>query len=149
MRTLKENSNPLLPFYLDVIHTDLTQGLYLSNNVDLLIFNPPYVPTESQEIFMNKDIQNTWAGGIEGMEVTYRILNCVDKILSDGGLFYLVVISENKPEKIMNFMKTKWNMKSQIVLKRNAGCEKLYVIRFNKSNTTLIQPYKLIYKSKI
>ncbi|KAG5437128.1 hypothetical protein PCANB_001104 [Pneumocystis canis] len=127
------NSNPLHPPYLDVIHTDLTQGLYLINNVDLLVFNPPYVPTESQEILINENMRNTWAGGIDGMEITYRILNCVNEILCDNGLFYLVAISKNNPPKIMNFMKTQWNINSQIVLERNAGNEKLCVIRFNKT----------------
>ncbi|EMR10524.1 hypothetical protein PNEG_01234 [Pneumocystis murina B123] len=137
LETLKINSNSMKTFYLDVIHTDLIQGLYLDNNVDLIIFNPPYVPSESKEIGINKNSENIWAGGIEGMEVTYRILNSIDKILCVHGLFYLVAISRNKPEKIINFMKTQWNMQSKIVLKRNAGCEQLYVIRFNKPNKTL------------
>lgn len=123
-----------MSYYVDVIHTDLIQGLYFINNVDLLIFNPPYVPTESKKIGMNENLENIWAGGIEGVEIIYKVLNYVDQILCNHGLFYLVVISENKPEKIINFMKTKWNMESQIILKRNAGCEKLYVIRFNKIN---------------
>ncbi|KTW31489.1 hypothetical protein T552_00132 [Pneumocystis carinii B80] len=137
LETLKINSNCTKTFYLDVIHTDLIEGLYLDNNIDLIIFNPPYVPSESKEIGINKNLGNIWAGGIEGMEVTYRILNSIDKILCAHGLFYLVAISRNKPEKIINFMKTQWNMQSKIVLKRNAGCEQLYVIRFNKSNKTL------------
>ncbi|KAG5519333.1 hypothetical protein PMAC_001958 [Pneumocystis sp. 'macacae'] len=137
LKTSIVNSDPALSFYLDVIHTNLTQGLYIINNIDLLIFNPPYVPTESKELHMNKNMENTWAGGIEGMEITYKLLDYVNEILSDHGLLYLVAISENKPEKIANFMKTRWNMRSQIVLERKTGLEKLYVIRFSKNTKHL------------
>lgn len=65
-------------FYLDVIHTDLIQGLYLDNNIDLIVFNPPYVPSESKEIGINKNSGNICAGGIDGTEVTYRVLNSID-----------------------------------------------------------------------
>ncbi|KTW32795.1 S-adenosylmethionine-dependent methyltransferase [Pneumocystis jirovecii RU7] len=131
------NSDSEFPSYLDVIHTDLTQGLYIINKIDLLVFNPPYVPTESKEIHMNKNMENTWAGGIEGMEITYKLLNCVNEILSDHGLFYLVAISKNKPKKIADFMRIHWNMESHIVLERKTGLEKLYVIRFNKTTKHL------------
>ncbi|KAG4306182.1 hypothetical protein PORY_000170 [Pneumocystis oryctolagi] len=138
LKTYVVNSDPLLPSYLDVIHTNLTQGLYLINNVDLLVFNPPYVPTEPEEMNMSKNMENIWAGGTEGVEIIYKVLNSVNEILSNDGLFYLVAISENKPEKIADFMKTHWNMKSQIILKRCAGRETLYVIRFNKANTKFV-----------
>lgn len=46
--------------------------------MDVLIFNPPYVETEEEEMEeAQRDgvIERAWAGGAHGMEVTNRVLN--------------------------------------------------------------------------
>jgi release factor glutamine methyltransferase len=45
----------------------------LRHSVDLLIFNPPYVPTNTEEVDSAQcitDIAGSWAGGVNGMHVT-------------------------------------------------------------------------------
>lgn len=64
---------------VDTIRTSLTGPLStrLRNSVDLLIFNPPYVPTESTESQQGQEhgqISSSWAGGFDGMEVTNKLL---------------------------------------------------------------------------
>ena len=44
-----------------------------AGKIDVLIFNPPYVPTESEEVFGN-GIEAAWAGGIDGREVIDRFI---------------------------------------------------------------------------
>lgn len=57
--------------------TDLISGVALEGSVDILIFNPPYVPTPSEEV--NSDgIEASWAGGLHGREVIDRFLLLVD-----------------------------------------------------------------------
>eukprot|EP01103_Thecamoeba_quadrilineata_P005540 TRINITY_DN1531_c0_g1_i2.p1 TRINITY_DN1531_c0_g1~~TRINITY_DN1531_c0_g1_i2.p1 ORF type:complete len:168 (-),score=31.84 TRINITY_DN1531_c0_g1_i2:59-562(-) len=70
-RTFKLNGLKLV----DVINTDLLAGLEqrLEGKVDVLLFNPPYVPTESHEI-QGTGIEVAWAGGQFGREVTDRAL---------------------------------------------------------------------------
>lgn len=53
----------------------------LQNAVDLILFNPPYVPTSSEEVVEAQatyDIQGSWAGGFNGMQVTSVFLDCVE-----------------------------------------------------------------------
>lgn len=62
---------------MEVVVTDFTSGLDLNGKVDILLFNPPYVPTESSEIF-GTGIEASWAGGVDGREVINRFLLSLD-----------------------------------------------------------------------
>lgn len=127
--------------HLDVLQTDLLSGLSngLWGELDVLIFNPPYVPTEdeeqqiSQQQLLSGDssiaIAASWAGGSTGMNVTNRLLKVVPQILSPSGVFYLVCIQQNNPEKIKSDMLAK-GLQNTVVLKRLAGRERLSVVKF-------------------
>lgn len=57
----------------------MTEGLRqrIKGNVDLLLFNPPYVPTTGSEAADAQDeqgIAGSWAGGEDGMNVTNLLL---------------------------------------------------------------------------
>ena len=41
------------------------------------------------------DIEASWAGGVRGREVMDRIFPVVSTLLSDKGIFYLVIVKEN------------------------------------------------------
>lgn len=122
------NSTPLEP-----ILTDLTSALLprLERQVDVLVFNPPYVETEDEEAADAQAggvIERAWAGGQAGMRVTDRLLEYVEvsghasqssssmrwaarvdihlqTLLSEDGAFYLVAVSQNKPYDIIERMR--------------------------------------------
>jgi release factor glutamine methyltransferase len=76
------------------------------------VFNPPYVETISEEVGeaqgnTERLIEKSWAGGANGMEVTDRLLEEIPELLSPQGIFYLVAVKENKPEEIIERMKSK------------------------------------------
>lgn len=53
----------------------------LRHSIDLLVFNPPYVPTfdsEAEDAQENKGIAGSWAGGTDGMQVTDILLEQLD-----------------------------------------------------------------------
>ncbi|GAA5953661.1 hypothetical protein JCM8115_004117 [Rhodotorula mucilaginosa] len=131
--TAQTNSQPRI----ETINTDLTSSLSdrLSTQVDVLVFNPPYVETDEEEASTAqrdprvKGIEKTWAGGARGMTVTNRLLSQVKDLLSPRGLFYLVAVSENKPHQILADMLVR-GLHGEIVLKRRAGREHLHILRF-------------------
>ena len=85
---------------LDLVQTDLASALLprLRGKIDILIFNPPYVVTPEDELHeaqRKKDIEASWAGGRDGIEVLLRLLPQALELLSETGAFYLLLIEEN------------------------------------------------------
>lgn len=53
----------------------------LKHAVDILVFNPPYVPTYDEEVDAaqhDTGISGSWAGGADGMQVTDALLRQVN-----------------------------------------------------------------------
>uniref|UniRef100_A0A8C9XV34 N-6 adenine-specific DNA methyltransferase 1 n=1 Tax=Sander lucioperca TaxID=283035 RepID=A0A8C9XV34_SANLU len=63
----------------------------LSGKVDVLLFNPPYVVTPSEEVHGYRGCLG------RGGEVTDTFLSVVAQLLSSKGLFYLITIADNDP----------------------------------------------------
>ncbi|KGL81720.1 HemK methyltransferase family member 2, partial [Tinamus guttatus] len=118
---------------LQPIITDLVKGLSprLNGKVDLLLFNPPYVVTPSEEVG-SRGIEASWAGGKNGREVMDKVFPLVADLLSTEGLFYLVTIKENNPDEILETMK-KYGLEGTKALSRQAGIEMLTILKFRKS----------------
>ncbi|XP_029942754.1 methyltransferase N6AMT1-like [Salarias fasciatus] len=131
--TASRNRVPLQP-----VLTDLAQCLLprLCGKVDVLLFNPPYVVTPSEEVG-GSGIEASWAGGLRGREVTDRLLPLVGRLLSAAGLFYLVTIAENRPDDIIQILGQQ-GLTGEPCLTTRAGNERLSILRFHRSpeNTT-------------
>ncbi|KIJ45657.1 hypothetical protein M422DRAFT_59809 [Sphaerobolus stellatus SS14] len=129
-RTGKQNNK-----ILDPIRAYLALPLMnrLKYQVDVLLFNPPYVPTITDELEAaqaGKSIEGAWAGGTDGMELTNKFLQCVEHLLSPKGRFYLVALKANRIDSIRQRMKDGYGLESKISLERRAGREYLYILCF-------------------
>lgn len=117
----------------------------LHHKVDILLFNPPYVPTSEDEADHGQlsqqptyisspstkgPIASAWAGGEDGMQVTNIFLDHVENLLSPRGRFYLVAVARNNIPKIREEMRLHYGLESDVVVQRRAGREHLSVIRF-------------------
>uniref|UniRef100_A0A182NEJ9 Methyltransferase HEMK2 n=1 Tax=Anopheles dirus TaxID=7168 RepID=A0A182NEJ9_9DIPT len=127
---------------VDVVNMDLLAGLR-PGCVDLLVFNPPYVPTQPTADSLeehiaefhiasdNKLLVHAWAGGADGRAVTDRVLADLDRILSPGGLFYLLLLKENKPQEVLERVSSE-NFRGKIIKERRIRGEHLYVLRIER-----------------
>ncbi|XP_012223439.1 methyltransferase N6AMT1 [Linepithema humile] len=116
---------------VDVLQMNLLDCIQIRNTFDIILFNPPYVVTEYEEVLDDRLIFKTWAGGKNGRQVMEQIFTTIPEILSDAGIFYLVIIKENDPEYILSAFQ-KLNMSGRIVCERKVRGEHLYVLRFRK-----------------
>ncbi|KAL8715905.1 MAG: hypothetical protein Q9220_000572 [cf. Caloplaca sp. 1 TL-2023] len=125
--TFSGTSNSLRPpgtgIFLGSINADLTSTIR-PGTVDVLIFNPPYVPTpETPQHFVvpttvmgnvqhdrghsrfeddSKLLALSYAGGLNGMEVTDRLLNQLPQVLDvDRGVAYVLLCKQNNAEQVI------------------------------------------------
>ncbi|CAL5228506.1 g11655 [Coccomyxa viridis] len=112
---------------------DLVQGDLLSpflpgfeHKVDLLIFNPPYVPTPDEEL-SRTDIARAWAGGNRGRVIIDRFLPQVKDILSPEGFLYMVTVMDNNPAEILQLL-AEDGIEGKVVLERAADEEALRIL---------------------
>ncbi|KAK2750605.1 S-adenosylmethionine-dependent methyltransferase [Myotisia sp. PD_48] len=133
---------------LAVITADLCSP-FRAGTVDILLFNPPYVPTSelphlpeptdvssaSQSKFERESylLSLSYAGGELGMETTNRLLASIPSILSrDRGVAYVLLCAQNKPQDVMQQIKnwgTGWSVEIAGRSGVKAGWERLIIIR--------------------
>lgn len=106
----------------DVIHK-------IQSKVDILIFNPPYVPTPNEEVG-SSGIEASWAGGTNGRVVLDRALPQIAQLLSfPNGVAYVVVVDDNYPEQIAQLMFDRYGIQVVPWLRRRARNEFLTVLK--------------------
>ncbi|KAH6675517.1 hypothetical protein B0J14DRAFT_365275 [Halenospora varia] len=141
----KEQDAPGLShgFYLGNVSADLGTALN-PGNVDVLVFNPPYVPTPDLPTLLQDGnlssfdadshlLSLSYAGGEDGMQVTNRLLDSLPELLSpDRGCAYILLCAQNKPEEVKDKIR-KWGeaWKAETVSKSGkvGGWEKLQIVR--------------------
>lgn len=119
---------------LDTLQCSLVDSLR-DNCVDVLIFNPPYVPNEGvPQVPANAD-DHVWldlalVGGNDGMVVTWKLLSKLDRVLTVNGVAYILFCARNKPEQVVETFKQSYPFKVELVIHRKAGWEELSVYKF-------------------
>lgn len=96
--------------------------------LDLVIFNPPYVTTPSEEIAPG--IQASWAGGDFGSEVIRRFSLRLPEVLSERGICYLLLSDENRPELLLSEAFSSFDTK--LIKSRSGFGESLSVYRLER-----------------
>jgi release factor glutamine methyltransferase len=131
---LRSNKSFAKSPYIELIRGDLVSWARTrpGNIFDVVVFNPPYVPTDEHELRrarLETDIAASWAGGHRGREVIDRALRTVRTVLVDNGVFYLVVEESNEVPDVLR-LGEQHGLVGKVLLQRSAGREVLYVLRF-------------------
>lgn len=140
---------------IEPIQTSLVNGFLprLEGLVDVLCFNPPYVVTTPEEVGSH-GIEASWAGGIDGRQVIDEFLPFVPvsgslflfhchilpilthspilsqkRLLSPDGVFYLLLINENRPNQVAEILRGEHGMHADIIMERRAGRERQYILK--------------------
>jgi len=101
----------------------------LENAVDVLIFNPPYVPTPDEEVGSD-GIAASWAGGRNGRVVLDRALPQIARLLAyPRGVAYVVVVDDNYPEEVCRTMAEAYGVTAIPWLRRRARNEFLTILK--------------------
>lgn len=125
---------------------DLTSP-WKDQTIDVLIFNPPYVPTpdiplrpenftdESSKPSFDDDsylLSLSYAGGRDGMEITDRLIDNLPNVISPHGCAYILLCAQNRPDiarqRIQGFG-PQWRTEMVGSSGKTAGWEKLQVVR--------------------
>jgi release factor glutamine methyltransferase len=100
-----------------------------TGRIDVLIFNPPYVPTPNDEVGSD-GIEASWAGGVDGRVVLDRALPQIARLLSyPRGVAYVVVVDDNYPEEVCRIMTERYGIVTIPWLRRRARNEYLTILK--------------------
>ncbi|MDR3292377.1 MAG: methyltransferase [Methanobrevibacter sp.] len=72
-----------------------------NKNFDLILFNPPYLPTDKNDI-LEDNLNYAFDGGIDGMKVINSFLNQVKNHLKCGGRVQMIHSSLSKIQETIN-----------------------------------------------
>ena len=154
----ESRANDAKPVVLRTIVSDLTSAIR-DQEIDVLIFNPPYVPTpnlpvpledfDSSQVLNSqarferdsKLLELSYAGGADGMETTNRLLSQLPEILSQRGVAYILLCAQNKPEKVKARIRGwpgGWSAETVGSSGKKAGWERLCIIRVWRTSSDAV-----------
>ena len=121
---------------IEFIECDLATPLLedREGTIDVLVFNPPYVPTEDSEVSGN-GIEISWAGGTDGRLVVDRALPQIAKLLrKTTGVCYMITVDDNLPAELASILQEKHGLKMVPLVRRRARNEYLSVQKISWIN---------------
>jgi len=118
-----------------VVQNDLFCGI--RTLFDVILFNPPYLPTQPEER-IDDWLEHALDGGLNGRVVIERFAAHVSRVLAPGGKILLLISSlTGLPEVRDLFFQA--GFVSEIVLRRKVEDEILYVLKIVRQDETFSQ----------
>ena len=118
-------NKPLLKGSIEIRYGDLFLILNKFERFDVIIFNPPYLPTLVKERIGGTgwfDIATD--GGVDGLKLTKRFIGGLNKRLKKNGRAYFVFSTLSNRKKLNKYL-NKAGLKSQIIISQWFDDEKI------------------------
>ena len=110
---------------VDVVQSDLFCGI--RSMFDLIVFNPPYLPTQPEER-IDDWLEHALDGGPTGRVVIERFAGQAGRVLAPGGRILLLISSLTGLPEVRDLF-FNHGFISEILLKKNVEDETLYVLK--------------------
>jgi release factor glutamine methyltransferase len=115
---------------IDVVRNDLFSGI--RSAFDLILFNPPYLPTLPEER-IDDWLEYALDGGTTGREVVGRFAEEAGRVLAPGGRILVLISSLTGLPEVRDIF-YRQGFTSEIVMKEKVEDESLYVLRIVRRN---------------
>ncbi len=115
---------------IDVVRSDLFLGI--RGIFDLILFNPPYLPTFPEER-IDDWFEYALDGGMNGRDVIGRFAEEVGRVLAPGGRILLLISSLTGLAEVREIF-FRQNFTSDIVMTEKVEDENLFVLRIVRRN---------------
>jgi release factor glutamine methyltransferase len=120
-----ERNRHLLKGTIDIRQGNLFSALHQKELFDVIIFNPPYLPTKKQEK-VGGWFDVATDGGLDGLSVTKRFIHGLKKHLVKNGSAYFIFSSLSEQPKLESYLKYE-GFSSEIVARHRFEDEDLFV----------------------
>lgn len=123
-------NRPLIRGSIEVKNGDMFSVIRSDECFDIMIFNPPYLPTRAEDRVGGTgwfDISTD--GGVDGLALTKRFLKELSKHLAKNGCAYTVFSSLSDRTKLENYVSNA-GLISEVISSRVYGDEQIDVYRF-------------------
>jgi release factor glutamine methyltransferase len=137
--TQRTNESSPPPCFVEAIQCDLASALqpHWHHRVHVLLFNPPYVPTDDAEVNRQGTIAAAWAGGARGRRVIDRALPAFCALLHrPHGKGYIITVDDNEPYDLAHQFR-RLGLTMRPLLRRRAANEYLTVQKITWSETNI------------
>jgi release factor glutamine methyltransferase len=104
---------------INIIESNLFDNIP-KKKFDLIIFNPPYLPSDGR----HDDIR--WSGGYEGIEVILEFFDQVKPFLSENGKILFIFSSHANPDKLDKIIK-RYGFDLDVVAEQRIFFEEIYL----------------------
>ncbi|MDK2825715.1 release factor glutamine methyltransferase [Methanolobus vulcani] len=117
---------------IDVIRTDMFAGLIEKKQFDVVLFNPPYLPTSEDEKVPGW-LNYAFDGGVDGRKDVEPFMQQVSNYLKPHGFILMLISSLTGIDEVIEKMR-KYSFNAQVIASEKCSFEKLVIIMASATN---------------
>lgn len=111
--------------------SDATSALRDNCEFDVVIMNPPYLPSTGIPSIDDP----SWNGGLNGTSLIQKVVKEVHRVLSRNGKLYFVVSSLSKYDDVFSYLRS-MNLQPVIVAEKKLWFEELFLVEVRRCLTS-------------